>query len=85
MFEVDIFKLTYTFICSDINSNHNVPVICFFIVQSAVIRELEARVQQLGSEGENLTKIRNQLEREKIELEGRLDRLQADNMGLQEK
>ncbi|KAK2149001.1 hypothetical protein LSH36_472g02048 [Paralvinella palmiformis] len=52
---------------------------------SAVIRELEARVQQLGSEGENLTKIRNQLEREKIELEGRLDRLQADNMGLQEK
>jgi len=46
---------------------------------------LEARVQQLGSEGENLTKIRNQLEREKIELEGRLDRLQADNMGLQEK
>ena len=54
-------------------------------LQTAVIRELEARVQQLGGEAENLTKIRNQLERDKIELEGRTDRLQADVMGHQEK
>ncbi len=48
-----------------------------------MIKDLEARVQQLSVEAETTSKLKNQLERQKIELEGRLERVQGDLMDYQ--
>ncbi len=53
--------------------------------QSALIQELQDRVLQLSGEAEKLGQLRNQLEREKIEVEGRADKLQSELMTAQER
>ena len=50
-----------------------------------LIRELESRVQQLTFEAEGMTKVRNVLEREKAELEGKVERLAVDVTDYQSK
>ena len=58
-------------------------VLC--VLQSALIRELESRVQQLTFEAESMTKIRIQLEKDKAELEGKVERLSLDVADYQSK
>ena len=48
------------------------------MLQSAVIRDLEARVQQLSGEAQTLNDERNVLTRDKMEAEGRIERLESD-------
>ena len=48
------------------------------LLQSAVIRDLEARVQQLSGEAQTLNDERNVLARDKMEAEGRIERLESD-------
>ena len=48
------------------------------VLQSAVIRDLEGRVQQLTSEAQTLSDERNVLAKDKMEAEGRIERLESD-------
>ena len=45
-----------------------------------MIRELESRVHQLSEDAETLTKIRSELEREKVQLTEKCDRLEGELM-----
>ena len=53
----------------------NLVCFAFYILQSTHIKDLESRLHQVASEAEATSKLKSQLEREKIELEGKVERL----------
>ena len=60
-----------------------IMMIMMLVLQSVVIRELEGRVQQLSCEAQTLNDERNVLARDKMEAEGRMERLETDLEGFQ--
>ena len=58
-------------------------LLLLLVLQSVVIRELEGRVQQLSCEAQTLNDERNVLARDKMEAEGRIERLETDLEGFQ--
>ena len=57
----------------------------FFCHQSCLIQELETRIQKLSQDAEAGTKLRTQLEREKMEMEGKITQLTAELNSTKEK
>ena len=60
-------------------------VVSFFCHQSCLIQELETRIQKLSQDAEAGAKLRTQLEREKMEMEGKITQLTAELNSTKEK
>ena len=53
-------------------------VLCAYVIQSNVIKELEGRVQQLMMETENVKKAKTSLEKEKLDADTHGERLKSE-------
>ena len=52
--------------------------VCLCLCQTAIIKELESRLHQLLADSEHNAKAKNNLEKDKMDAECKLDRLSSD-------